>query len=75
VRQSAVWNTESPRQSEVGELDASVDVDQEILWLEVAMDHTVTVAVGDAAQQLVQIALLTVGQSVCYRFVGPVAST
>ena len=46
----AVWNAEGSSQSKVGELDATGDVNEQILRLEVAMDDTVAVTVRYAAQ-------------------------
>jgi len=45
VGESAVWNAERSGQSEVGQLDASIDVDEKVLRFEIAVNDTVTVAV------------------------------
>jgi len=57
VCQSATWDAKCPGKSEVSELDASVYVDEQILGLEVTMDHSVAVAVRQTLQQLVQVTL------------------
>ena len=53
--ESAVRDAERSGQSKVGQLDASTDVDEKVLRLEIAVDDTVTVAcllyTSDAADE------------------------
>jgi len=57
VCEGAAGDTECPGESEVGELDAAMNVNEEILRFEIAMDHSVAVAVRQSLQQLVQVTL------------------
>ena len=59
VGEGAVWDAERSGQSEVGQFDTSIDINEKVLWLEIAVDDTVTVTVRDAVQQLVQVTLQT----------------
>ena len=51
------WDSKGSGQSKVRQLDDSMDVDQEVLGLEVAMEDTVGVAELDPLQNLVGVAL------------------
>jgi len=57
VGEGATTDAKRPGQSEVCQLDASADVDEQVLRLEVSVNDAVTVTVGDAVQQLEQITL------------------
>jgi len=57
MREGATGDAKRPGESEVSQLDASLDVDEKILRLEIAMNDSVTVAVRQALQQLVQVTL------------------
>lgn len=46
-------------QAKVSELDLSLGVDEEVLWLQVSMKNPVRVAEGQALQQLEEITLQT----------------
>ena len=59
MRESAASDAKRPGESEVGELDASMNVDEKILRFEITMDNSVTVAVRQTLQQLVQVTLHT----------------
>ena len=48
-------NSERTRQTEIGELENSFLVDEEVLGLEVSMKDFVLVALGDSVEQLVEI--------------------
>jgi len=51
-------DAERPRQSKVGELqDVVAAIKQQVLRLEIAVEHAVGVAVGDAPQNLVEVGL------------------
>ena len=52
-------DAERSGEAEVCEFDGAVSVDEEVLRLQVAVQHAVRVAVGDARQELVQVALQT----------------
>ena len=67
VRVDADGHTESPRQAEVGQLDHALVVDEQVLWLQVAVQHPPAVAELDALQDLVQVALEGVVGEVCVR--------
>lgn len=45
------------RQTKVGQLDLTLRVDEEVLWLQVSMKNSVRVAEGQALQQLEEITL------------------
>ncbi len=51
------WYPESPAQSKVGQLDGSLLINEQVLWLEVAMQHTSRVAEYNALENLVRVAL------------------
>mmetsp|Transcript_10999 Transcript_10999/g.22366 ORF Transcript_10999/g.22366 Transcript_10999/m.22366 type:complete len:205 (-) Transcript_10999:308-922(-) len=48
------WNAEGTCKAEVGQLQCSLPVDEEVLWLQVAVKHAMLMAVRDAPQQLVE---------------------
>lgn len=51
-------DAERPRQSKVGELqDVVAAIEQQVLRLEIAVEHAVGVAVGNAPQNLVEVGL------------------
>lgn len=55
-------DSKGARQSEIGELEHAVLVDQQVLRLEVAVDDAVRVAVGQALEQLVRVRLHEAGR-------------
>jgi len=59
VRERTVRDAESSGQSEVSQFDASTDVNEKILRLEITMNDAVAVTVGYAVQQLIQVTLHT----------------
>lgn len=50
-------NTESPCETKVGELEHARTVDEKVLRLEIAMQDSARVAIGDSIDQLVEIGL------------------
>lgn len=50
-------NTKGPGQPKVSQLDFALGIDEQVLGLEVTMQHPVGVAEGQTLQQLEQIAL------------------
>lgn len=63
VRVGAHGHPEGASQAEVGQFDGAVGVDEQVLGLEVAVQHAVRVAEGQALQQLEQVALRGQGGS------------
>jgi len=61
VSVGADGDAEGSRQAEVGQLDVSLSVDEQILRLQVAVEDAMFVAVVDAVEQLPQVALEKVG--------------
>ena len=53
VRVASNWYTESSRQAKIRKLQFTFTVDQEILWLQVAMEHAMCMTKGDATEKLV----------------------
>ena len=49
----AQWNTEGTGQTEVGEFEVALLVDEQVLWFEIAVEHAVGVAVAHALEKLV----------------------
>ncbi len=47
-------NAERPSKAEVSELEVVIFIDQKILWLEVAMEDAVRMAVEEAGRKLVR---------------------
>lgn len=64
--EGAVRDAERSGEAEVSEFDKSVDIDEQVLRLEIAMNDTVRVTVRDATQQLVQVALHTHSHVILY---------
>ena len=60
-------HAEGPRQAKVGQLDHTLVVDEQVLGLQVAVQHPPAVAEVDALQDLVQVALGGVGGRVCVK--------
>ncbi len=50
-------DTKRPGQSKVSQFDHALAADEDVLWFEVSVQHTVGVTEGDAIQHLVQVAL------------------
>ena len=48
------WNTERSRQAEISELDDTVVSYQQVLWLQIAMQHPMRMAVNDAKADLIE---------------------
>lgn len=59
MRICADRNPEGSRQAEVGQLDFSLRIDEEVLRLQVSMKNSVRVTEGQTLQQLEQITLQT----------------
>lgn len=57
MRVAANGDAKSPRQTKIGQLDAALGVDEQVLRLQITMQHAVHVTESDATQQLVQVAL------------------
>lgn len=55
------WEAESARKTEVGKFDVTSFVDEEVLWLEITVHHSVRMAVGSRLQNLIGEALDLVG--------------
>lgn len=51
------WYSEGPAQSKVSQLDGSLLINEEILWLEIAMQYTSRVTEHNTLENLVCIAL------------------
>ena len=51
------WNTERASQPEVGELDVSAAVDEQILRLQIAMQNAVRMNITHSVEQLTSVAL------------------
>ena len=62
MRISPDGNAEGPGQAEVGQLDVSAVVDEQVLWLQIPVEYSVNVTVGDALQQLIHVALKAKGR-------------
>jgi hypothetical protein len=51
------WYPESPAQSKISQLDGSLLINEQVLWLEVTMQHTSRVTEYNALENLVRVAL------------------
>ncbi len=55
------WQTESACQTKICQLDVTVLVNQQILWLQVSVHYSVSVAVGSRLEDLVSETLDLLG--------------
>lgn len=46
------WYTKGTRQTKIGQLEVTLLVDEEILGLQIAVEHSVSVAVSDTLAEL-----------------------
>ena len=51
------WNSESPRQSKICQLDGTIFVDQKILWFQIPMQYTTLMAKEHCLDNLIGVAL------------------
>ena len=54
VRKVLHWDSEGTRQTEIGQLQHALSIDEQVLWLQVTMKHLVLMALCNSIEQLVQ---------------------